>query len=125
MTEAGHVWIGTEQALLANNTPDGVLGLQLVHANSDKEHIRVSSYENSTVSLSVFVFFFSVFLCFVCLVCAPPDPYGLAGCGVMYRCDVGISLSSKHTSHSTKYILLIHKCGTYISKASHEWSINK
>lgn len=42
MTEAGHVWIVTEQALSANNTPDGVLGLQLVHANSEKEHIRVS-----------------------------------------------------------------------------------
>lgn len=41
MTEAGHVWIVTEQALSANNTPDGVLGLQLVHANSEKEHIRV------------------------------------------------------------------------------------
>lgn len=42
MTEAGHVWITTEQALLANNTPDGVLGLQLVYANSEKKHIRVS-----------------------------------------------------------------------------------
>lgn len=42
MTEAGHVWIATEQALNANNTPDGVLGLQLVYANSEKEHIRVS-----------------------------------------------------------------------------------
>lgn len=44
MTEAGHVWIVTEQALSANNTPDGVLGLQLVHANSEKEHIRVCIY---------------------------------------------------------------------------------
>lgn len=42
MTEAGYIWIATEQALLANNTPDGVLGLQLVYANSEKEHIRVS-----------------------------------------------------------------------------------
>lgn len=41
MTEAGHVWIVTEQALEASNTPDGVLGLQLVYANSEKEHIRV------------------------------------------------------------------------------------
>lgn len=58
MTEAGHVWIATEQALLANNTPDGVLGLQLVHANSDKEHIRVSTSKFSfsvKYSLSVFV----------------------------------------------------------------------
>lgn len=77
MTEAGHVWIGTEQALLANNTPDGVLGLQLVHANSDKEHIRVSSYENSTVNLSHF---------FSCIVCVPSGLYGLGGCGGMYRC---------------------------------------
>lgn len=43
MTEAGHVWIVTEQALHANNTPYGVLGLQLVHANSENEHIRVSN----------------------------------------------------------------------------------
>lgn len=42
MTEAGHVWIVTEQALNANNTPDGVLGLQLVFANSENEHIRVN-----------------------------------------------------------------------------------
>lgn len=45
MTEAGHVWIVTEQALSANNTPDGVLGLQLVHANNEKEHIRVCVYK--------------------------------------------------------------------------------
>lgn len=42
MTDAGHVWIVTEQALSANNTPDGVLGLQLEHVNSDNRHIRVS-----------------------------------------------------------------------------------
>lgn len=47
MTEAGHVWIVTEQALNANNTPDGVLGLQLVFANSEKEHIRVSEWKMS------------------------------------------------------------------------------
>ncbi len=51
MTEAGHVWIVTEQALSANNTPDGVLGLQLVHANSEKEHIRVC-VENISYILS-------------------------------------------------------------------------
>ncbi|XP_020799514.1 glutamate [NMDA] receptor subunit 1 [Drosophila serrata] len=44
MTGEGHVWIVTEQALLANNTPDGVLGLQLEHAHSDKGHIRDSVY---------------------------------------------------------------------------------
>lgn len=43
MTGEGHVWIVTEQALVANNTPDGVLGLQLEHAHSDKGHIRVSA----------------------------------------------------------------------------------
>jgi len=42
MTGEGHVWIVTEQALFSNNTPDGVLGLQLEHAHSDKGHIRVS-----------------------------------------------------------------------------------
>ncbi|KAL9871333.1 glutamate [NMDA] receptor subunit 1-like isoform 2-T2 [Glossina fuscipes fuscipes] len=41
MTESGHVWFVTEQALSANNTPDGVLGLQLEHAISDNRHIRV------------------------------------------------------------------------------------
>ncbi|XP_055680763.1 glutamate [NMDA] receptor subunit 1 [Lutzomyia longipalpis] len=44
MTEAGYVWIVTEHALNANNTPYGVLGLQLVHAHSEKEHIRDSVY---------------------------------------------------------------------------------
>lgn len=43
MTEAGHVWIVTEQALSAPNTPDGVLGLQLEHVNSDHSHIKVGS----------------------------------------------------------------------------------
>ena len=46
MTEAGHVWIVTEQALSANNTPDGVLGLQLEHVNSDNRHIRVIRIES-------------------------------------------------------------------------------
>lgn len=44
MTEQGYVWIVTEQALNANNTPDGVIGLQLVHAKSEKNHIRVSIF---------------------------------------------------------------------------------
>lgn len=44
MTESGYVWIVTEQALNANNTPDGVIGLQLVHAKSEKNHIRVSMH---------------------------------------------------------------------------------
>lgn len=41
MTETGHVWIVTEQALNAANTPDGVLGLQLQYANNEEKHIRV------------------------------------------------------------------------------------
>ncbi|XP_017847480.1 glutamate [NMDA] receptor subunit 1 [Drosophila busckii] len=44
MTGEGHVWIVTEQALHASNTPAGVLGLQLEHAHSDKGHIRDSVY---------------------------------------------------------------------------------
>ena len=44
MTDAGHVWIVTEQALTSNNTPVGVLGLQLNYADSEKEHIRVSIF---------------------------------------------------------------------------------
>lgn len=42
MTESGYVWIVTEQALNANNTPDGVIGLQLVHSKDEKNHIHVS-----------------------------------------------------------------------------------
>jgi hypothetical protein len=41
MTDAGHVWIVTEQALLSNNTPIGTLGLKLNNDN-ETEHIRVS-----------------------------------------------------------------------------------
>lgn len=43
LTGTGHVWIVTEQALSANNTPVGTLGLELNYANSEKEHIRVSN----------------------------------------------------------------------------------
>lgn len=45
MTEAGHIWIVTEQALKANNTPIGVLGLKLNYANSENEHIRVRNVD--------------------------------------------------------------------------------
>ncbi|XP_062121525.1 glutamate [NMDA] receptor subunit 1 [Drosophila sulfurigaster albostrigata] len=44
MTGEGHVWIVTEQALHADNTPDGVLGLKLEHAHGDKGHIRGNVY---------------------------------------------------------------------------------
>lgn len=40
MTDAGHVWIVTEQALQANNTPIGTIGLKL-NNNNETEHIRV------------------------------------------------------------------------------------
>lgn len=40
MTDAGHVWIVTEQALFSNNTPIGTLGLKLNNDN-ETEHIRV------------------------------------------------------------------------------------
>lgn len=42
MTEAGYVWIVTEQALDAKNVPDGTIGLKLVNATSEKAHIRDS-----------------------------------------------------------------------------------
>lgn len=56
MTEAGHVWIVTEQALHANNIPEGVLGLQLEHSNDELKHIRVSSMflENFLASTIIF-----------------------------------------------------------------------
>lgn len=41
MTEAGYVWIVTEQALTANNIPDGIMGLRLVYAESEDKHLRV------------------------------------------------------------------------------------
>jgi ABC-type transport system substrate-binding protein len=42
MTGTGHVWIVTEQALFANNTPVGTLGLKLKNDN-ETEHITVST----------------------------------------------------------------------------------
>lgn len=64
MTEAGYVWIVTEQALNANNTPDGVIGLQLVHAKSEKNHIRVSV--NSTKNKIISNFQFLIIWCRHC-----------------------------------------------------------
>jgi hypothetical protein len=45
MTDAGHVWIVTEQALLSNNTPVGTLGLKLNNDN-ETEHIRVRRFSS-------------------------------------------------------------------------------
>lgn len=42
MTDAGYVWVVTEQALEASNVPLGVLGLKLVHAQNEKAHIKDS-----------------------------------------------------------------------------------
>lgn len=57
MTESGYVWIVTEQALHANNTPDGVIGLQLEKAKSEKEHIRVC---HINIYIHIFVCSFEV-----------------------------------------------------------------
>ncbi|XP_035225626.1 glutamate [NMDA] receptor subunit 1-like, partial [Stegodyphus dumicola] len=42
MTSPGYVWIVSEQALLAPNKPDGVLGLKLVNATDEEAHIKDS-----------------------------------------------------------------------------------
>jgi ionotropic glutamate receptor NMDA 1 len=39
MTEAGYVWIVTEQALDATNVPEGTIGLKLVNASNELAHI--------------------------------------------------------------------------------------
>lgn len=42
MTEYGHVWIVTEQALDTRNVPVGTIGLKLVHATNERAHIQDS-----------------------------------------------------------------------------------
>lgn len=42
MTEAGYAWVVTEQALEADNVPEGLLGLKLVNATNERAHIRDS-----------------------------------------------------------------------------------
>ncbi|XP_048518841.1 glutamate [NMDA] receptor subunit 1 isoform X1 [Dendroctonus ponderosae] len=44
MTDAGYAWIVTEQALEADNVPEGILGLKLVNATNERAHIRDSIY---------------------------------------------------------------------------------
>ncbi|KAL1491040.1 hypothetical protein ABEB36_011696 [Hypothenemus hampei] len=44
MTDAGYAWIVTEQALEADNVPEGILGLKLVNATNEKAHIKDSIY---------------------------------------------------------------------------------
>ncbi|XP_046408094.1 glutamate [NMDA] receptor subunit 1 [Ischnura elegans] len=44
MTEAGYVWLVTEQALDAENVPVGTLGLRLVNATKERAHVQDSIY---------------------------------------------------------------------------------
>jgi ionotropic glutamate receptor NMDA 1 len=44
MTGEDYAWIVTEQALEAPNVPTGILGLKLVNATSEKNHIKDSMY---------------------------------------------------------------------------------
>ncbi|XP_059473836.1 glutamate [NMDA] receptor subunit 1 [Neocloeon triangulifer] len=44
MTETGHVWILTEQALQAKNVPEGALALSLINATHEFDHIKDSIY---------------------------------------------------------------------------------
>ena len=42
MTGSGYVWIVTEQALSSQNVPSGTLGLELVGAANEEDHINDS-----------------------------------------------------------------------------------
>jgi ionotropic glutamate receptor NMDA 1 len=42
MTGAGFVWIVTEQALEADNVPEGTIGLRLINATNEVDHIKDS-----------------------------------------------------------------------------------
>lgn len=42
MTGKDYAWIVTEQALEASNVPTGILGLKLVNATSEQNHIMDS-----------------------------------------------------------------------------------
>lgn len=53
MTDQGYVWVVTEQALEASNVPVGVLGLRLVHAQSEAAHIQ----DSMSVPTHTFVLF--------------------------------------------------------------------
>lgn len=44
MTGKDYAWIVTEQALEAHNVPIGILGLKLVNATSEENHIKDSMY---------------------------------------------------------------------------------
>ena len=44
MTTEGYVWIVSEQALEAQDVPEGILGLRLINATNEKAHINDSLY---------------------------------------------------------------------------------
>lgn len=60
MTEAGYAWIVTEQALDADNVPEGILGLQLVNATDERAHIKDSMYANCSIEKLNLLLYFSV-----------------------------------------------------------------
>lgn len=65
MTEAGYVWIITEQALNANNVPDGALGLRLLYAEDEHKHLRVRTGLISTRKFSFRqILQMAIFYCF-------------------------------------------------------------
>jgi len=60
MTEAGYVWIVTEQALDATNVPEGTIGLKLVNASNELAHIYDSMYASTlflVVNRAIFVMY--------------------------------------------------------------------
>lgn len=60
MTESGYVWIVTEQALNANNVPDGALGLRLLYAEDEHKHLHVRTVVKpwpSSKVLTLFTYF--------------------------------------------------------------------
>lgn len=57
MTEAGYVWIVTEQALDANNVPEGTIGLKLVNASNELAHIYDSMYAYTFFLVKWSIFF--------------------------------------------------------------------
>lgn len=64
MTEAGYVWIVTEQALDATNVPEGTIGLKLVNASNELAHIYDSMYafadfeQHYRIAIIVFIYLF-------------------------------------------------------------------
>lgn len=57
MTGKDYAWIVTEQALEAHNVPIGILGLKLVNATSEENHIKDSMYVNFPLcSMNVYIF---------------------------------------------------------------------